>query len=368
MTTIAIIGGGVAGCTVAYHLQKAGVQVVVIERDVVAAEASGAAAGLLSPLGVLLGPGPLTDLLLASWSRSPELIRELEALSGVPVEYQQSGSLRLACTEDEVGLLREHMAAWQAMSIEVQWLTGDEACQREPLLGPHVLAAVYVPREGSMKAPSMTRAYAGAARQLGAVFYEHTEVTGLQRSGSRVTGVQTAQGETIACKHLVIAAGTWSARCGEWLGFSIPVTPMRGQMLSLRQPEVPLQYVLMGDVYLIPKLDGTISIGATVEQTGFDKQVTAGGMSTLLTRALKLAPALERASIVKTWAGLRPWSLDSHPILGKAPDWENVTLVTGHCGIGFEVSAITGQSIAELIMTGKMPQIIRAFGIERFRG
>lgn len=368
MRTIVIIGGGVVGCSIAYHLQKAGIHAVVIERNEVAAEASGAAAGLLSPLGRLSGPGPFTDLLLASWSRYPELILELEALTGVQVEYQQTGSLRIASTEDEVGLLRERIAAWQAMGIEVEWLARDEVLQREPRLGPCVVAAAHIPTEDSVRAPAMTKAYADAAHKLGAIFYEHTEITGPLRSGTRVTGVQTVRGETISCDHLVIAAGAWSVYCSEWMGFNIPVTPLRGQMLSLRQPEVPLQYILSGDIYLIPKGDSTIFVGATAEHAGFDKRVTAGSIATLLHLALKLMPTLENLPIVNMWAGLRPWSPDGHPILGKAPGWENITLATGHGRIGLQSSAITGQTIASLIITGQTPEIIRPFGIERFIG
>jgi glycine oxidase len=367
-TTIAIIGGGVVGCSIAYYLQKAGIHVAVIERNEVAAEASGAAAGLLSPLGRISGPGPFTNLLLASWSRSPELILELETLTGVQVEHQQTGSLRIASSEDEVGLLRERMAVWQAMGIEVEWLARDKALQREPRLGPCVVAAAHIASENSVSAPAMTRAYADAADKLGAIFYEHTEVTGLLRSGTRVTGVRTAQGETIACDHLVIAAGAWSAHCSEWMGFGIPVTPLRGQMLSLRQPESPLQYVLSGDIYLIPKGDNTIFVGATAEQAGFDKSITAGGIAELLRIAFRLVPMLESLPIVNMWAGLRPLSPDGTPILGKAPGWENVTLATGHGRSGLQSSAITGQTIASLIITGQTPEIIRPFGIERFMG
>lgn len=367
MAKVVIIGGGVIGCSLAYHLQREGVQVAVIERNEVASEASGAAAGLLSPLGHIAEPGPLTDLLLESWSRSLKLIPEIEALSGIQVEYQQTGALRLATAEDEIEPLRAQMAYWRSRQIQAEWLTGDELRQREPLLGANVVAGVSVPGEGSVNAGALTRAYMGAARKLGAVVYEHTEVTGLTHSKTRVTSVQAKQGETIACEHLVIAAGAWSVRCAEWLGFNLPITPMYGQMLSLRQPEVPLRHILAGHgIYLTPKLDTTIFVGATTQQVGFDRGIRAGDIATLLQLALKLAPALASAPIVKMWTGLRPWSLDTQPILGNVPGWENVTLATGHSRSGLQASAITGQALASLIITGQTPEIIRPFGIERF--
>jgi len=366
-TEVVIAGGGVIGCSIANQLSKADKKVIVTEREEVAAEASRAAAGLLAPLGELSGPGPFTDLLLASWNLNLELIPVLEDASGVRVEYHHPGSLHTVTDAEDAAYLREQMEAWEALGLQVSWLEGDEAREFEPLLEPGVVAAVYSPRDGSIKPAAMTRAYAESARRQGVTFYEHTEITGIEHSASRVVGVQTARGDVIACDHLVIAAGAWSARFGSWLGFSLPVSPMRGQILSLRQPASPLKHILFGEgVYLVPKLDGTIYVSATVEQVGFDKAVTAECIAWLLSSAIQLVPSLASAPIADIWAGLRPWSPDSRPILGKAPGWENVTLATGHSATGFELSAITGKAIADLVVTGQTPAIIRAFGVERF--
>lgn len=366
-TEVAIIGGGVIGCALAYFLRKAGVDVLVVERAEIAAESSRAAAGLLAPLGALQGPGPLTDLIMASRALILDLIPELEELSGEQMEYHRRGSLRTANNGQEAAFLRGQMAAWQALGWQVSWLAGDEARQQEPHLAPTIEGTVFAPQEGSINPLGVTRAYAGAARRLGARFREHTEVTELACAGSRVRGLLTASGERIACAHLVIAAGAWSATFGEQLRLKVPVQPARGQILALTQVEPPLTHILFGqDVYLIPKPDRTIVVGATVEQVGFDKQVTAAGTSWLLTGATNLAPALAEAPLTRLWAGLRPWSADGHPILGPAPGWENVVLATGHSGIGFETSAISGQCLAELVTTGKTPVLIRSFGLERF--
>jgi glycine oxidase len=364
---VVIVGGGVIGCSIAYQLSKAGKKVIVTEREEVAAEASRAAAGLLAPLGELSSPGPFTDLLLASWNLNLELIPVLEDTSGVRVEYHHPGSLHTVTDAEDAAYPLEQMKAWEALGLQVSWLEGDEAREFEPLLEPGVVAAVYSPRDGSIKPAAMTRAYAESARRQGVTFYEHTEITGIEHVASRVTGVQTARGDVIPCDHLVIAAGAWSARFGNWLGFSLPVSPMRGQILSLRQPASPLKHILFGEgVYLVPKLDGTIYVGATVEQVGFDKAVTAEGIAWLLSSAIQLVPSLASAPIANIWAGLRPWSPDSRPILGKAPGWENVTMATGHSATGFELSAITGKTIADLVTSGQTPAIIRAFGAERF--
>lgn len=366
-TDIVIIGGGVIGCSIAYQLSKADVQVCVIERAEIAAEASSAAAGLLAPAGVLTGPKAGADLFLASWSLTPELIAEIETVSGVQVEYQRTGALHTAMNAHDEDKLRRYAEVWQAQGVDVTWLTGEQVHQYEPLLNPAIDAALYVPHAASIRPRLMTRAYAEAARKLGARIYEQTEVIGLEHRSGKVIGVQTAQGEIIACDRVVIATGAWSAQVGKWLGLSIPVVPARGQILSLRQPAPQLKHTIFGkELYLVPKPDHTIYAGATIERVGFDKSNTAGGLHWLLSQALELVPGLEHAALVQLWAGLRPLSQDSYPILGNAPGWENVILATGHGAGGFELSAITGKAIAELITTGHTPTLIQPFGLERF--
>jgi glycine oxidase len=378
-TDVVIVGGGVIGCSIAYFLRKAGVEVMVIEREEIAAESSGAAGGLITQLGGLGGPPPFTALMLESWSLFATLIPELEDASGVDIEYRQTGCLRAVLDEDECEQMQELVPVCQSMDIDMQWVTGREAHEMVPMLTLQVLGAAYAPQVGSISAKALTRAYAGAARSLGAVISEHLRVTGFTTHASRVTGVQTVGGETIACNHLVIAAGSWSRNCGEWLGVDIPLHPAKGQILALRQPEQPLKHSLMvgasetlikyglgNDLFLVPKPDGTIYAGSTVEHVGFDKNLTVGGMAALLTGVVQIAPDLANAPIVKMWTGLRPWSADGYPILGRAPGWANVSVATGHGSIGLEASAVTGKVIAELVTTGQVPDSIRTCGLERF--
>jgi len=210
-TDVVIIGGGVIGCAIAYQLSKAGVQVSIMEREEIAAEASSAAAGLLAPAEVLIGPKAGADLFLASWLMTPELIAEIEAVSGVQVEYHRTGALHVVANEEEANQLRKYAEVWEAHGSEVQWLYGAEVQQYEPLLNPTIETALYVPHAASIRPRLMTRAYAEAARKQGTQIYEHTEITGFQQHAGKVVGIQTAQGETIACQRVVIAAGAWSA-------------------------------------------------------------------------------------------------------------------------------------------------------------
>jgi glycine oxidase len=366
-TDVIIVGGGVIGCAIAYHLRKSGVDVTVLDQGEIGAEASSAAAGLLASLGSLSGPGPFADLLLASFALFPALVPELEDASGINLEYEQTGALRVVRNAKHIPNLRKRMKAWQPLGLQMHWITGDEARQREPLLAPDVSAAIYAPEESQIRAPHLVKAFSLAAANRGATLYSHREMTGVQRHNAKVTGVYTSRGETIDCNHLVIAAGAWATRCSKWLNVELPVSPQRGQILSLRQPSPPLRHIIFGEAaYLTPKSGNTVMVGATKEEVGFDKRLTAGGIAWLLNTATRLAPVLENSPIDRMWAGLRPRTPDNQPILGPAPGWENVTLAIGHGSTGIMLSAITGKTIAELVVKGNVPEIAQPFSLTRF--
>ncbi|HEX9132822.1 MAG TPA: glycine oxidase ThiO, partial [Ktedonobacteraceae bacterium] len=310
-TDVVIAGGGVIGCAIAYYLRKSGVDVTVLDQGEIGAEASSAAAGLLAPLGSLSGPGPFADLLLTSFALFPALVPELEDASGINLEYEQTGALRVVRNAKNIPNLRKRMKAWQPLGLQMHWLSGEEARQREPHLAPDVCAAIYAPEESQIRASHVVKAFSSAAANKGATLYSHREITGIQSRNAKVTGVYTSQGEQFACNHLVIAAGAWAARCSEWLHVDLPVTPQRGQILTLQQPSPPLCHIIFGEAaYLTPKSGNTVIVGATKDEVGFDKTLTAGGISWLLSTAIRLAPALEGSSLDQMWAGLRPRTPD----------------------------------------------------------
>jgi glycine oxidase len=364
---VAIVGGGVIGCAIAYYLSKSGVDVALFERGEIGAEASRAATGLLAPLGPLSGPGPFADLLLSSFALFPTLVPELEEASCVHLEYEQTGALRIVRNTKHISNLHKRMYAWQPLGLQMYWLTGDEARQLEPLLAPDISAAIYAPEESQINASQVVKSFSLAAINQGASLYSHSIITGIQQHHARVTGVYTSQGQKIACNHLVIANGAWTAHCSEWLDVTIPVIPQRGQALTLHQPSIPLRHIIFGEAaYLTPKAKHMIIVGATKEEVGFNTNTTIGGLSWLLNTAIRLTPALESCALDHTWAGLRPRTPDNQPILGPAPGWENVTLAVGHGSVGIILSAITGKTIAELIITGQSPQILQPFSLKRF--
>jgi len=364
---VAIVGGGVIGCAIAYHLSKSGVDVAVFDRGEIGAEASSAATGLLAPLGPLSGPGPFADLLLSSFALFPTLVPELEEASGIHLEYEQTGALRIVRNTKHISNLRKRMNVWQPLGLQMHWLTGDEARQLESLLSPDVCAAIYVPEESQINASSLVKSFSLAAINQGANFYSHSKISDIEQHKAKVTGVYTSLGDRIACNHLVLANGAWASGCSDWLHFPIPINPQRGQALMLLQPPAPLRHIIFGEAaYLAPRKKHKIIVGATKEDAGFDTNPTPGGLSWLLNAATRLSPALEGCSLDHLWAGLRPRTPDNQPILGLAPGWENVTLAVGHGSVGLMLSTITGQTIAELILTGQVPQMLLPFALTRF--
>lgn len=198
-TDVLIIGGGVIGCAIAYFLRKEQVNVIVLERGEIGGQASGAAAGLLAPPGPLSGPGPFADLVLAGFSALLSLVPELEDSSGIRMGYERTGALRTVRNPRRVAHLQKRLKSWQALGLQLYWLTGEEARQREPLLAPDICAAVYSPEEAQIQASSLVQAFARAAQLAGAQIYPQQEVNG------------------IITQHKQSDGSTYNARRGDWL-------------------------------------------------------------------------------------------------------------------------------------------------------
>jgi glycine oxidase len=360
-TDVTIIGGGIIGCAIAYYLRKAGIDALVLERDELGGQASGAAAGLLAPLGPLSGPGPFADLLLAGFRLFPTLVPELEEASGLRLNYHQSGALRLIRNPKRLTHLRKRLAAWQPLGLQLHELSGDEARKLEPTLSDEVHAAIYAPEEAQIEAPALLHAFVEAATRLGAHFYPQRTIIQVETTHGRIHTISTAQGERIACNTLVVATGTWVDLCQRWFAVSLPVRPLAGQIIALSQSDPPPKRIIFGDaIYVIPRGNEVI-VGATKEETGYTASITPEGTTWLATTAARLVPELARSRVERAWAGLRPHTPDHRPILGPLPGWENVLVAVGHNSVGVMLSGITGQAITEIIIRGTIPDLIRPF-------
>ncbi len=360
---VIVVGGGVIGCAIGYYLAREGVAVAVVERGEIGCEASSAAAGMLAPLADVEEEGPFQEIAVAGLRLFPALAETLRAESGVDIEYLTSGILRVASSETEE--LRLRALARRSVGLALHWLSPKEAHSLEPALSTEIRGALYSPEEHQVSADRLVRAFARAAAAYGATPCRNRRVDGLLTRGESVIGVRTSDGPMNA-GHVVLAAGPWTGRVAGLLGVSLPVFPVRGQMTALPGKSL-LRHIVWGeDGYLVPKANGLVFAGATVENVGFRRQTTASGIQGLLTMAVTLVPRLAFAAPVDAWAGLRPGSADGLPLLGPLPRWEGVSVATGHYRNGILLSAITGRLITQSIVDGLADETLAPFSPARF--
>ena len=357
---VIVIGAGVVGCSVAYYLAREGVKVTLLEREAIGSGASAHATGSLSLLGAEFSPGASFELARASYAEFPQVVPELEAATGMDLLYQRRPSLRLALDDDEASLIQELMG-WQEPHVKMRWIDAREVRSIEPRLSPSIIGAVYEDESAQLDSYRFNLGLARGAELKGAEIISR-EVTGLIVSGSAITGVKTASGD-MHCGAVVVAAGTWSRAFTPWLGFPVPVRPMKGERLLLNYPGEPLPVLISSPKrgHMISRLDGLTSVGSTGGRDydrrdlfageEFDRQPTESARLELLQRAIDVFPDLERAELVQQLAGSRPLSPDSKPIIGPVPGWDGVYLATGHTTKGIHLGPITGRIIADYILS-----------------
>ena len=356
-----VIGAGVVGCSVAWYLAREGVNVTLLERESIGSGASAHATGSLSLLGAEFSPGASFEMARASYAEFPQLVAELQADTGMDLLYQRRPSLRLALDDDEADLIKGLMA-WQQPHVEMRWIDAGEVRSIEPRLSPSIIGAVYENESAQLDSYRFNLALARGAELRGASIL-YREVTGLVTSGPRVAGVRTASGD-IPCGTVVVAAGTWSRTFTPWLGYPVPVRPMKGERLLLNYPGEPLPVLISSPKrgHMISRTDGLTSVGSTGGRDydqkelfwgeEFDRQPTQPARLELLQRAIDVLPDLERSELVQQLAGSRPLSPDSKPIIGPVPGWEGVFLATGHTTKGIHLGPITGRIIADYLCRG----------------
>ena len=345
---VIIVGGGIAGSVSAYFLAREGFRVRLLERGELAAEASGAAAGMLLPIGEARGRSALYRFGMRSLAEFPELCDELIERTGFDPEYEASGALHVATTETRLRELQTARVALPEAKLEV---LGADETRAEASLGPDVCGSLWSPGEAHVRSPLFAKALAAGAAQLGVRIETGTLVTGFVRRGDRVVGVRTPD-HVFAADHVVLCSGAWAPSMLDEVGggFRLPVEPVRGQIVALERPESASRAIIFAEnVYLVAKRDGTLVAGATQEHVGFDRRVTAEGVLTVLRAATRLAPALATASFRGAWAGLRPTTPDGLPLIGPHPNLENLILATGHSRSGVLLAPVTGRWVADLV-------------------
>ncbi len=361
---VIIVGGGIMGLSIALELRKADdLEVLVLEKSIPGAEASSAAAGMLAPQFEATGPGPMFDLTLLSRMAWPKFAADLEERSGVAVDYLPCGGLQVAFTDDEVHALDAKISWQKAQGLRAELLSGDELFAREPKLNPKALAAADLPDDHQVNPRQLLRALAIAATKAGVGFKSGT-VRALVETGGTVTGVDV-DGEVLGADVVVLAAGAWS---GLVSGAEVDpgrVKPVRGQMVEL-QLRAPIFTRLLKSAggYLVPRADGRVVAGSTMEMVGFDKNVTAEGLQKVLAASIQLVPELAGAAVTSTWAGLRPWTDDQLPFLGEGPK-PGLLLATGHFRNGILLAPITARLIGQLVRHEKVSVDLKPFRYRR---
>ena len=368
-TDVAIVGGGVTGCFLAYQLAKRGVRATVLEKTTFGAGASGASAGMISPLWHI-DPGvpAMFRLGLRSLELFPTVAAELSE-AGMDPEFQQAGLLKVAFNEDEAEELQAGLEWQQGLQMDLEWLNTDDVLRREPEVNPAVLGGVFSPHEGNVRGQRLVDSLVHAASRLRADFRQGVEVTGLMREGSRVTGVETTDGSIIA-GQVVLAAGPWTGIEGKWLGsnsgIDIPVRPVHGERVLLRKPGfLPRCPVRNFEAYVVPQVDGDISVAATRTEGRFDEQVTAGGIASMIFEAAWTFPTLAEAEVVSARAGVRPATPDGIPVLGPVPEFEGLSVAAGHDAVGIMLSPGTAELMCQYILDGNTAPL-KPFSISRF--
>jgi glycine oxidase len=344
---VAIAGGGLIGGAIALELAQAGLHVGVFDRAEPGREASWASAGILSPAPESPCAIPMVPLGKASLALYPEFVASVEEISGQSVGFRPKGTIEALFSADAVRDLSTVIALHHGLGLKAEPLLPEDARELEPALSPEVEAAALRPDEASVDNRLLTQAVLAAAQRSRAEIFAGHVVEGIWREGGRCAGLKL-RGENVAAKWTVVATGAFSSQI-EGAQVYAPVRPAKGQILALRADELRIERVLWSDkIYLVPRNDGRIVAGATVEYVGFEKGVTAGGVETILAAALELAPGLADARIDETWAGLRPDSPDHLPILGPT-DVEGLLMATGHFRSGVLLTPITARLLREWI-------------------
>src|SRR6267378_164271 len=331
---VAVIGAGIQGSSVALRLAQAGAKVAVLERGIPGAEASSAAAGILSPGVEAVEPGPFHALCHASLERYPSFVREVEALSGMSVGFRVLGTLEVALDETHAKVLAGRAEKMLRHGLPVEVLDESAVRRLEPAISPFARGALFFPDEASVDPRLLARAVYVAAARAGATFLTG-QVKRIVVDGGRATAVDHDQGR-IEADRVVLAAGSWSL-------------------------------LVAGHGYVVPRADGRILCGSTMEEVGFEKAVTAGGLRHVLDVAMGIAPALERSPVVETWSNFRPASPDGEPVLG-AGAVPGLFYATGHTRNGILLAPITADAIAAAILGRSAPMDLSPFSPARQPG
>lgn len=349
---VLIVGAGIMGSGVAWQLTRRGIRARVLEKSIPGAEASSAAAGIIGAQMEAQGPGGFFDLALASRALFEPWSEALRLETGIDIEFRPTGLVQAARSAAELHALRDKVAWQETEGLPHDWLSARELRRMEPAIGD-VEGGVLFPQDGRVDPRRLFSAVRIAAEKAGAEFLSGMTVQSLLESDGAVTGIRLDDGKELHADAVVLAAGSWSSLVSS----HVDVRPVRGQVIELHTQTPILQRVVYGDgVYLVPRDDGRLLVGATTEHVGFERAVTAGALSSLMAKALELVPGLSRATFERAWCNFRPLSASGDPIIG-ATNTPGLYVATGHYRNGILLAPITAERVAEAISKGEGPRV-----------
>ena len=366
---VVIIGGGIIGLSIAEDCLRHGLKPVVLDQGPFAKEASWAGAGYLDLRGSSRVGGAFFELCKRSFELFPDWTARLKKESGLDPEFIMSGSLDVATTEGEEAAIKKMEANLKAFGYMGQWVAPKEAVRIEPQLSPSIRSAFFLMETSQVRPPRLNRALLQVLQKGGADLREVEPAQDFVVKGNKVTGVKTTKG-LIEGDQFVMASGSWSGLLSKKLKLDLAVKPFRGQVLMLRTRPGSLKHILFTGVdkaftYLVPRVDGHLYVGSTLEDAGFEKTTTPEGMEKLKGGVAKLLPGLSDLLIEESWSGLRPGSVDGWPYLGQAPGLEGLWVATGHFTHGLLLSAITGRLVGQALRGERPDMDLSPFAMDR---
>jgi len=366
---IVVIGAGIIGLGIAWRLAQRGANVSVFDSGQAGRGASHAAAGMLAACAEAEpGEEGLIALCRNGQARWPAFAAELEQASGLSVDLRTEGTLVVASTADDQARLSHQLSFQNDLGLPVEWISAAELRRREPHIG-NATGAVWSPEDHQVDNRKVVAALRVAAEAAGVVIHQNQSVREIGITGNRISHFVLGDGTQVSADVIVLAAGAWSRSISGLPDEArLPVRPIKGQMIALQMdPAAPLlNHVLWAPgVYLVPRKDGRLLIGATVEEKGFDTGLTAGGVLALLEAAWRVLPTIEELPIQEMWVGHRPGSRDDAPIIGPSPV-EGLIYATGHHRNGVLLAPLTADVVSNAIIDGVLDPIAKPFGLSRF--
>ena len=375
---VLVIGGGVIGTSIAYHLTRRNVRVTLLEQGELASGSSGACDGLVFLQSKK--PGVHLQLAMESRKRFEQLIKDLP----IPIEFKSTGGMVVIENEAEFDAMRLFVQEQRKIGLDVSLLDAQQTRKREPQLANHIVGATHSLLDGQVHPIALAHAFALGAKKLKAKILTGTRVEGIEISGNRVVSVDTSKGRFYA-DIIVNAAGVSAPAIGKMIGLQIPIKPRRGQIIVTEACHPMLKHCLISTKYIASKFnpdlaegnsegisieqtkDGNLLLGSTREFVGFDKRTTVEGLNEIIIQTSKIMPLLRDLKMIRAFAGLRPYTPDGLPILGPVEKIQGFIMAAGHEGDGIALSPITGELIAQLIVDNRSDIPLDDFRLNRFR-